>query len=126
MLSDAAKMPVHDSVVRDADFGEIEGRTGRGSLVDASRCVQERVTWELGLTQGGRVFGWCIHVSIDVSTWGPAEPAVLRWPATLDTFSSTLSNRCAVSPLATLGRFSNHSPQQTGSVLTGAPVVLEA
>ncbi|DBA68598.1 TPA: hypothetical protein ACH3X2_013536 [Trebouxia sp. C0005] len=39
------------TIKRDADFGEIEGRTGRGSLVDASRCVQERVTWELGLTQ---------------------------------------------------------------------------
>ncbi|KAL0032755.1 hypothetical protein WJX79_008269 [Trebouxia sp. C0005] len=66
---------IRDSVVRDADFEEIEGRTGRGSLVDAS-----------------------------------------RWPATLDAFSSTLFNRCAVSPLATLGHFSNHSPQQTGSV----------
>ena len=29
----------------------------------------------------GRVSVWCVHVFIDVGTWGPAEPAVLRWPA---------------------------------------------
>ena len=34
------------------------------------------------------MFGWCLHVFTDSSTWGQAESAVTRWPAALNTFEA--------------------------------------